>query len=63
MITPDRRRVLDDWIETIEAVGRDLTEWEKHFVESISNQLDETGSLSPKQESILERIYAERTPL
>ena len=62
MITPDRRKVLDGWIDTITAVGRNLTEWEIEFVDSVGQQLDDTGTLSPKQEAILERIYAEKTP-
>lgn len=42
-----------------EAVG--LTKWEENFVESVAEQLTTKGSLSPRQEEILERIYAERT--
>ena len=51
------------WIEEIQAVGRGLSKWETDFVESISEQMDNTGSLSPRQEEILERIFAEKTPL
>ena len=34
-----------------------LTEWERNFVESVSEQLDRRGDLSDKQAEILERIY------
>lgn len=52
-----------DWIETIQIRGRGLTKWEEDFVESVSEQLTARGSLSPRQADILERIYAEKTPL
>lgn len=51
------------WINTIQVKGRGLTEWEENFVESVSRQFDKKGTLSDKQIEILERIYAERTPL
>ena len=62
MITPDKRAKLEHWISEIQHHGRDLSEWEDHFVESVEIQLAQKGSLSPKQEEILERIYAEKTP-
>lgn len=34
-----------------------LTEWENGFIESISEKFERYGSLSEKQEEILEKIY------
>lgn len=39
---------------------RDVSKWEKSFLESISDQLDREGTLSAKQEEILERIHQDR---
>jgi hypothetical protein len=54
--------VLKDWVNKIEEDGRGLTEWEENFVESVSEQLTETGSISLRQQEILEQIYAYKTP-
>lgn len=57
-----------EWIEAINSEGRGLTKWERDFMESITEQfIDPTrpqwhGSLSERQEEILEWIYAEKTP-
>lgn len=51
-----------EWINWIEEEGVDLTTWEKDFVASIREQLDSRKRISEKQEEILERIYAEKTP-
>lgn len=53
---------IQHFLDEIEANGRGLSEWETKFVESVSEQFEETGSLSLKQQSILERIYAQKTP-
>ena len=53
---------LQDWIEKILTEGRNVTKWESSFVESVSDQLDRSGHLSPDQIDTLERIYTERTP-
>lgn len=58
----NERKVIEHWITIIQEEGRDLSDWEEGFVESISEQLERTGSLSNRQEEILERIYAEKTP-
>lgn len=59
---PYPKNVLGHWLTTVneEAVG--LTKWERDFMESITEQWDRTGSLSRKQQEILERIYADKTP-
>lgn len=56
------KEVIGDWLDQIEQNGRGLTKWEEDFVESVSEQFIDTGSISDKQEEILERIYAEKTP-
>ena len=52
--------VIESWLEAIEAEGRGLTKWENDFVTSVSEQFSERGTLSEKQEEILERIYTDR---
>jgi len=53
---------LTEMIERSIHKGRNLTNWENSFLESISDQLTRTGSLSEKQEEILERIYVDKVP-
>ena len=55
------KQVIKDWIEALEHPRRALTTWETDFVESVSEQFESRGSISDKQEEILERIYAEKT--
>ena len=50
------------WIEIVNTEGRNLTAWERSFMESITDQFEGSGSLSERQTEILERIYAEKTP-
>lgn len=50
------------WIAAVNDEGRKLTDWEVQFMESITEQFDNSGSLNEKQEEILERIYAEKVP-
>lgn len=56
----EKYKLYQEWIERIEVMGEGLTEWEDNFVGSVKIQLEEKGSLSPKQVEILERIYAEK---
>lgn len=53
--------VIRHWIDTISTEGRGLSKWEGDFVESVAEQFEERGSISDRQEEILERIYAEKT--
>jgi hypothetical protein len=53
---------IQGWIDMVNESGRGLTKWELDFMESITDQFAHTLSLSPRQEEILERIYAEKTP-
>lgn len=53
---------IERWIETVNLEGKNLTKWEESFMESITEQFMTRKWISDKQEEILERIYAERTP-
>ena len=53
--------VVNQWLDAIAETGRGLTKWEQDFVESVGLQLDDRGTISDRQEEILERIYAEKT--
>lgn len=48
---------ISTYIRDVMARESKLTEWERSFVQSISEQHDRSGSLSPKQNEILERIW------
>jgi hypothetical protein len=54
--------VLDDWIARVNSEGRNLTEWEQSFMESVTDQMDRQRHLSERQIEILERIYTEKVP-
>ena len=54
--------VLRQWAEAIQDHGRGLTTWEMEFVGDVADRLDRDLPLSEKQEEVLERIYADRTP-
>ncbi len=58
----NKQKLHESWIEAClnESVKR-LTKWEEEFLESISDQIARTGSLSERQIEILERIYTEKT--
>ena len=53
--------VIKQWIDDVINTGRRLTQWEQEFITDISEQFDGRGTLSAKQEEILERIYANKT--
>lgn len=38
-----------------------MTDWENDFIDSVDKALDLFGSLTEKQEEILEKIYSEKT--
>ena len=54
--------VIEHMITTIQEEGRNLTDWEENFIESIADQFETRGTVSDRQEEILERIYSEKTP-
>lgn len=53
--------IIQDWFNQIENNWYKLTKWEESFVESVQEQFQRRGSISDRQEEILERIYAEKT--
>jgi len=55
------KQIIQQWITDVQNEGRGLTKWEEGFIESITEQFEESGSLSDRQEEILERIRAEKT--
>lgn len=52
--------VVKQWIDSINEEGWNLTKWEENFIASISEYFERTGTLSARQEEILERIYTEK---
>lgn len=56
------REVVLHMIDTVNDEGRGLTPWERTFMESVTEQMERAGTLSERQQEILERIYAEKTP-
>jgi len=59
---PKSKDVLQHFITTVNEEGINLNKWELDFMESITDQFELSGRLSPKQAEILERIYSEKTP-
>ncbi len=55
------KEVLQSWLDAI-ADDSELDAWEQGFVENIKEQLTARGTLTRRQQEILERIYAEKTP-
>lgn len=59
---PIDEETLRHWIKTIKDEASDkLTSWEIDFIDSVESAINLVGKLSPRQEEILERIYAEKT--
>lgn len=57
------KEVLLHWIGSLDnpAIHSTLSDWEQHFLASISFQILRSGSVSQKQQEVLEKIYAENT--
>jgi hypothetical protein len=55
------KAIIESWIELVNAEGRNLSKWEQDFMDSLTEQFEARGSISDRQEEILERIYSERT--
>jgi hypothetical protein len=53
--------VLWEWLDELAVPKKRLTEWEKVFVFSVTDQLAMRGSLTDKQIDILEKIYTDKT--
>lgn len=59
---PQPTEVYQSWLQAIRDEASDkLTSWEIDFIDSIEGRLAFGGSLSEKQATVLERIYAEKT--
>lgn len=56
----DKDEVLEQ-IGDCETRSKKLSDWELNFIDSISQQLTRTGSLSEKQLEILDRIWEKVT--
>lgn len=54
--------IIQRWLDELEANPEKLTPWEVDFVESVIIQFKFKKDLTEKQENVLERIYAEKTP-
>lgn len=61
MTTPQTRETIQHFLTELQTPAKTLTRWEETFIESISDQFDNRGTLTSKQFEILERIYAEKT--
>lgn len=56
------RKVIQQWLDDIANEGWNLTKWEENFIESVTDQFNKTGTVSKKQEAIIDRIYTEKVP-
>ena len=61
MSTLDKNRIGEVVQACAENINR-LSDWERNFIESVSDQWDRKHWLSDRQEEILERIYVEKIP-
>lgn len=52
--------IIADWIERVNDEGVNLSQWETDFMLSLTDQFVRRGTISDKQEEILEKIYTER---
>lgn len=58
---PDnRRQLIKELLEALQAPTRPLTKWEENFLESVTAQFDSTGTLSNRQIEVLDQIYVEK---
>jgi len=55
------KAVVQGWLDALESPKHELTKWEDDFVVFVEEQFNARGSISDKQEEILERIYADKT--
>lgn len=51
---------VSEMLADLVAPRKALTKWEEQFVESVSDQFDRNGSLTPKQIETLEKIHEEK---
>lgn len=53
----EKRKQIQYVLEQCADYTERLSEWERSFVESVAEQFERRGTLSEKQEDILEQIY------
>jgi len=52
-----------EWmLNAIQENARNLSKWERDFIESVAEQFGNRGTLSERQLEIVDRIYTEKTP-
>lgn len=56
-----RLDLIKSWIDEVNEHGKGLTDWEENFMESLTEQFNLYGTMSPKQQDILERIRSSKT--
>lgn len=61
MKTPQTRETILHFLTELQSPAKPLTQWEENFIESVSDQFGNRGTITAKQFEILERIYAEKT--
>lgn len=54
------RDIIKQWIDDVNTLGKNLTEWELGFMETVTDRVERLLPISEKQEEILERIYTEK---
>lgn len=58
---PLTREAIRAMLEALENPSKELTKWEQQFLESIADQFESRGTLTERQQEILDRIYTEKT--
>lgn len=54
---------LKRFVSELQEAGLELSKWEEGFLESVADKLSKNWTLSERQIEILERLYADKTPL
>lgn len=54
---------LKRFVSELQESDLELSKWEEGFLESVADKLSKGWTLSDRQIEILERLYAEKTPL
>jgi hypothetical protein len=58
---PKDKKVLLYWVSELDKVWSTLNEWETKFVAGLSFKISRNEPISEKQQTALERIYANKT--
>jgi len=54
---------VEQWVRDINQHGKNLNLWEQQFMAKITRGLSHGWKFTPKEIQIIERIYANKTPL